>query len=161
VAGQVLSEFFTNRKENIPLTFSEDCLYLNIYTPADLTKSSRLPVSMGTTCQNLPIPSSGITRCRLGEGNKGSLEQGHQGPGAIQGPRASFHYRKCKFSLPQFPPVTPGAWGDSNAPEFSLPHNKCWGWRQSGSISKVLFLHEVNNLSGFFNSSFPFLIFLT
>uniref|UniRef100_A0A8C0WZI3 Carboxylic ester hydrolase n=1 Tax=Castor canadensis TaxID=51338 RepID=A0A8C0WZI3_CASCN len=44
VAGQVLSEFFTNRKENIPLTFSEDCLYLNIYTPADLTKSSRLPV---------------------------------------------------------------------------------------------------------------------
>ncbi|XP_053458032.1 liver carboxylesterase 1-like isoform X2 [Nycticebus coucang] len=44
VAGQVLSELFTNRKENIPLKFSEDCLYLNIYTPADLTKKSRLPV---------------------------------------------------------------------------------------------------------------------
>uniref|UniRef100_A0A2K5QVE6 Carboxylic ester hydrolase n=1 Tax=Cebus imitator TaxID=2715852 RepID=A0A2K5QVE6_CEBIM len=44
VAGQVLSEFFTNRKENIPLKFSEDCLYLNIYTPADLAKKSRLPV---------------------------------------------------------------------------------------------------------------------
>ncbi|XP_003792596.1 liver carboxylesterase 1-like isoform X1 [Otolemur garnettii] len=44
VAGQMLSELFTNRKENIPLKFSEDCLYLNIYTPADLTKKSRLPV---------------------------------------------------------------------------------------------------------------------
>uniref|UniRef100_A0A8P0NBK2 Carboxylic ester hydrolase n=2 Tax=Canis lupus familiaris TaxID=9615 RepID=A0A8P0NBK2_CANLF len=44
VGGQVLSELFTNRKDNIPLKFSEDCLYLNIYTPADLTKNSRLPV---------------------------------------------------------------------------------------------------------------------
>ncbi|XP_077842164.1 liver carboxylesterase 1 isoform X2 [Macaca mulatta] len=44
VAGQVLSELFTNRKENIPLKLSEDCLYLNIYTPADLTKKNRLPV---------------------------------------------------------------------------------------------------------------------
>ncbi|MBZ3874876.1 Carboxylesterase 1D [Sciurus carolinensis] len=44
VAGQVLSELFTNRKENIPLTFSEDCLYLNIYTPADLAGRGRLPV---------------------------------------------------------------------------------------------------------------------
>ncbi|XP_015426444.1 PREDICTED: liver carboxylesterase 1-like [Myotis davidii] len=44
VSAQVLSELFTNRKENIPLTFSEDCLYLNIYTPADLKRKSRLPV---------------------------------------------------------------------------------------------------------------------
>uniref|UniRef100_A0A8C6B803 Carboxylic ester hydrolase n=1 Tax=Monodon monoceros TaxID=40151 RepID=A0A8C6B803_MONMO len=44
VAGQVISELFTNRKENINLRFSEDCLYLNIYTPADLRKRSRLPV---------------------------------------------------------------------------------------------------------------------
>ncbi|XP_055001485.1 liver carboxylesterase 1 [Sorex araneus] len=44
VGGQVLSELITNRKENIPLKFSEDCLYLNIYTPADLSKKSRLPV---------------------------------------------------------------------------------------------------------------------
>lgn len=44
MGGQVLSELFTNRKENIALKFSEDCLYLNIYTPADLTKKSRLPV---------------------------------------------------------------------------------------------------------------------
>ncbi|KAM5262697.1 carboxylesterase 1D-like [Ctenodactylus gundi] len=44
VGGQVLSELFTNRKENVPLKFSEDCLYLNIYTPADLKKKSRLPV---------------------------------------------------------------------------------------------------------------------
>uniref|UniRef100_A0A2K5Q1E2 Carboxylic ester hydrolase n=1 Tax=Cebus imitator TaxID=2715852 RepID=A0A2K5Q1E2_CEBIM len=43
-AGQFLSELFTNRKEDIPLKFSEDCLYLNIYTPADLAKESRLPV---------------------------------------------------------------------------------------------------------------------
>ncbi|XP_058562755.1 liver carboxylesterase 1 isoform X2 [Neofelis nebulosa] len=43
VGGQVLSDLFTNRKENIPLKFSEDCLYLNIYTPADLRKN-RLPV---------------------------------------------------------------------------------------------------------------------
>nr|XP_008521877.1 PREDICTED: liver carboxylesterase-like [Equus przewalskii] len=44
VAGQMLSDLFTNRKENISVQFSEDCLYLNIYTPADLTKESRLPV---------------------------------------------------------------------------------------------------------------------
>ncbi|XP_077607495.1 liver carboxylesterase 1 [Crocuta crocuta] len=44
VAGQMISELFTNRKENIPLKFSEDCLYLNIYTPADLRKKSKLPV---------------------------------------------------------------------------------------------------------------------
>ncbi|XP_070469776.1 liver carboxylesterase 1-like isoform X1 [Equus przewalskii] len=44
VAGQMLSDLFTNRKENIPVQISEDCLYLNIYTPADLTKKSRLPV---------------------------------------------------------------------------------------------------------------------
>ncbi|XP_017917494.1 PREDICTED: liver carboxylesterase isoform X3 [Capra hircus] len=44
VGAQLLSDLFTNRKESISLTFSEDCLYLNIYTPADLTKRSRLPV---------------------------------------------------------------------------------------------------------------------
>uniref|UniRef100_A0A2K5DBV8 Carboxylic ester hydrolase n=1 Tax=Aotus nancymaae TaxID=37293 RepID=A0A2K5DBV8_AOTNA len=44
VAGQVLFELFTNHKQNIPLKYSEDCLYLNIYTPADLAKKSRLPV---------------------------------------------------------------------------------------------------------------------
>uniref|UniRef100_I3NH64 Carboxylic ester hydrolase n=1 Tax=Ictidomys tridecemlineatus TaxID=43179 RepID=I3NH64_ICTTR len=42
--GQKVSDLLTNRKENIPLQFSEDCLYLNIYTPADLTRRSRLPV---------------------------------------------------------------------------------------------------------------------
>ncbi|XP_051025088.1 liver carboxylesterase 1-like [Acomys russatus] len=42
--GKMLSDLFTNRKESIPFTFSEDCLYLNIYTPVDLTKSNRLPV---------------------------------------------------------------------------------------------------------------------
>ncbi|XP_052584925.1 liver carboxylesterase 1-like isoform X2 [Peromyscus californicus insignis] len=43
-AAQTIAKHFTNRKETIPHTFSEDCLYLNIYTPADLTKHSRLPV---------------------------------------------------------------------------------------------------------------------
>ncbi|KAM9192144.1 LOW QUALITY PROTEIN: putative inactive carboxylesterase 4, partial [Dugong dugon] len=47
VTGQMLSELITNRKENLPLKFSEDCLYLNIDTPADLTRKSRLPVSSG------------------------------------------------------------------------------------------------------------------
>uniref|UniRef100_G3UGH4 Carboxylic ester hydrolase n=1 Tax=Loxodonta africana TaxID=9785 RepID=G3UGH4_LOXAF len=43
-SGQLLSELFANGKENIPLKFSEDCLYLNIYTPADLRRKNRLPV---------------------------------------------------------------------------------------------------------------------
>uniref|UniRef100_A0A2K5KYU5 Carboxylesterase type B domain-containing protein n=1 Tax=Cercocebus atys TaxID=9531 RepID=A0A2K5KYU5_CERAT len=43
-AGQFLSDLLSNRKENISLMVSEDCLYLNIYTPADLTKKNRLPV---------------------------------------------------------------------------------------------------------------------
>ncbi|XP_054308730.1 putative inactive carboxylesterase 4 [Pongo pygmaeus] len=43
-AGQLISELLTNRKENIPLKISEDCFYLDIYTPADLTKKNRLPV---------------------------------------------------------------------------------------------------------------------
>ncbi|XP_074149551.1 liver carboxylesterase 1-like [Sminthopsis crassicaudata] len=42
------SEFFRNlysiRNKSISLTYSEDCLYLNIYTPANLTKESKLPV---------------------------------------------------------------------------------------------------------------------
>lgn len=41
----MLSDLFTNRKERLTPEFSEDCLYLNIYTPADLTKRGRLPVS--------------------------------------------------------------------------------------------------------------------
>ncbi|XP_059118673.1 carboxylesterase 1E-like isoform X1 [Peromyscus eremicus] len=44
VRGQMVNDLLTNRKERIPLQFSEDCLYMNIYTPADLTRSSRLPV---------------------------------------------------------------------------------------------------------------------
>ncbi|XP_031196723.1 liver carboxylesterase 1 [Mastomys coucha] len=43
-AAQRIAELFTNRKTITPHKFSEDCLYLNIYTPADLTKNSRLPV---------------------------------------------------------------------------------------------------------------------
>jgi hypothetical protein len=39
---------FSTEKEILPLKISEDCLYLNIYSPADLTKSSQLPVSAGT-----------------------------------------------------------------------------------------------------------------
>ncbi|XP_072488376.1 liver carboxylesterase 1-like [Notamacropus eugenii] len=35
---------YSIRNESISLTYSEDCLYLNIYTPANLTKKSNLPV---------------------------------------------------------------------------------------------------------------------
>ncbi|XP_012508113.1 PREDICTED: liver carboxylesterase 1-like, partial [Propithecus coquereli] len=62
VAGQLLSDLFTNRKENITLKLSEDCLYLNIYTPADLTKKSRLPV-LSPLAKNLfhrAISQSGV-----------------------------------------------------------------------------------------------------
>ncbi|XP_051025304.1 carboxylesterase 1C-like, partial [Acomys russatus] len=44
VLGKMLSDMFSTQKENISLKFSEDCLYMNIYTPADLPSSSRLPV---------------------------------------------------------------------------------------------------------------------
>jgi hypothetical protein len=47
--GQAVNDLITNRKEKIHLEFSEDCLYLNIYTPADFSKNSRLPVSFETT----------------------------------------------------------------------------------------------------------------
>uniref|UniRef100_A0A8C2V0A7 Carboxylic ester hydrolase n=1 Tax=Chinchilla lanigera TaxID=34839 RepID=A0A8C2V0A7_CHILA len=43
VIGQTDSDLVNTRK-NVKLTFSEDCLYLNVYTPADLTRESRLPV---------------------------------------------------------------------------------------------------------------------
>ncbi|XP_023577527.1 liver carboxylesterase 1-like isoform X2 [Octodon degus] len=43
VAGQTSLDIENTRK-SITVTFSEDCLYLNIYTPADLTRKSRLPV---------------------------------------------------------------------------------------------------------------------
>ncbi|XP_043840656.1 liver carboxylesterase 1-like isoform X2 [Dromiciops gliroides] len=42
--GQLFSNLFTNRNEKISLEMSEDCLYLNIYSPADLTKKMKLPV---------------------------------------------------------------------------------------------------------------------
>ncbi|XP_023421784.1 carboxylesterase 1D-like isoform X2 [Cavia porcellus] len=44
VEGKKLSELFKIINEKIPFTFAEDCLYLNIYTPANLTKNSSLPV---------------------------------------------------------------------------------------------------------------------
>lgn len=70
--GKILSDLFTNRKESIPLTFSEDCLYLNIYTPADLTKSNRLPVNMGTTDLGSWFPASGCSvQVEPGEGSWG------------------------------------------------------------------------------------------
>ncbi|KAK7803211.1 hypothetical protein U0070_025695, partial [Myodes glareolus] len=46
VTGRIVNDLLTNRKESVPLQFSEDCLYLNIYTPADLKRSHRLPVSV-------------------------------------------------------------------------------------------------------------------
>ena len=46
--AKLISDMFSTKKEILPLKISEDCLYLNIYSPADLTKSSQLPVSAGT-----------------------------------------------------------------------------------------------------------------
>ena len=45
--GEMASDLLSNGMESVKPKFSEDCLYLNIYTPADLTKRSRLPVSGG------------------------------------------------------------------------------------------------------------------
>ncbi|XP_016835184.2 liver carboxylesterase 1-like isoform X1 [Cricetulus griseus] len=42
--GPVLSDVFTNQLEGVPLEYSEDCLYLNIYSPTDLTTKAKLPV---------------------------------------------------------------------------------------------------------------------
>ncbi|XP_021076001.1 carboxylesterase 1E-like [Mus pahari] len=45
VLGQMVNDLITNHKEKIRLQFSEDCLYLNVYTPIDLMKTNnRLPV---------------------------------------------------------------------------------------------------------------------
>uniref|UniRef100_A0A8C9QL33 Carboxylic ester hydrolase n=1 Tax=Spermophilus dauricus TaxID=99837 RepID=A0A8C9QL33_SPEDA len=81
--GQKVSELLTNRKENIPLQFSEDCLYLNIYTPADVTRRSSLPVSAGPTGQDLGVSVSGISGS---EGHEGSLGEGHHSTGDEHSP---------------------------------------------------------------------------
>lgn len=44
VLGQFLSDVITNRKEKVILQMSEDCLYLNIYTPVSTEKQEKLPV---------------------------------------------------------------------------------------------------------------------
>ncbi|XP_040501873.1 fatty acyl-CoA hydrolase precursor, medium chain isoform X1 [Gallus gallus] len=44
VLGQFESDYVTNRKEKIILQMSEDCLYLNIYTPVSTEKQEKLPV---------------------------------------------------------------------------------------------------------------------
>lgn len=41
----MVNDLIENNKEKTRLQFSEDCLYLNVYTPADLMKKgNRLPV---------------------------------------------------------------------------------------------------------------------
>ncbi|KAM9756758.1 liver carboxylesterase-like isoform 2-T2 [Dama dama] len=44
VLAEMSSELISIGTESIKPKISEDCLYLNIYTPADLTKRSKLPV---------------------------------------------------------------------------------------------------------------------
>ncbi|XP_009915721.1 fatty acyl-CoA hydrolase precursor, medium chain isoform X2 [Haliaeetus albicilla] len=44
VQGQVFSDFITNRKEKVLLQVSENCLYLNVYTPVSTEKQEKLPV---------------------------------------------------------------------------------------------------------------------
>ncbi|NXU24200.1 SASB hydrolase, partial [Thalassarche chlororhynchos] len=43
--GQFFSDIITNRKEKVLLQVSEDCLYLNVYTPVSTEKQEKLPVS--------------------------------------------------------------------------------------------------------------------
>ncbi|KAM8799200.1 fatty acyl-CoA hydrolase precursor, medium chain-like [Eudromia elegans] len=42
--GQFFSDYITNRKEKVPLEMSEDCLYLNVYTPSGAEEQEKLPV---------------------------------------------------------------------------------------------------------------------
>ncbi|XP_065517702.1 fatty acyl-CoA hydrolase precursor, medium chain-like [Lathamus discolor] len=42
--GQFFSDYITNRKEKVILQMSEDCLYLNVYTPISTGKQEKLPV---------------------------------------------------------------------------------------------------------------------
>ncbi|XP_054026174.1 fatty acyl-CoA hydrolase precursor, medium chain-like [Dryobates pubescens] len=44
VKGQYLSNAVTNRKEKVALQVSEDCLYLNVYTPVSTEAPEKLPV---------------------------------------------------------------------------------------------------------------------
>ncbi|XP_009952219.1 PREDICTED: fatty acyl-CoA hydrolase precursor, medium chain-like, partial [Leptosomus discolor] len=44
VQGQVFSDIITNRKEKVLLQVSEDCLYLNVYTPISTENEEKLPV---------------------------------------------------------------------------------------------------------------------
>ncbi|XP_031977988.1 fatty acyl-CoA hydrolase precursor, medium chain-like [Corvus moneduloides] len=44
VQGQYFSDIITNRKEKVLLQVSEDCLYLNVYTPVSTGKQEKLPV---------------------------------------------------------------------------------------------------------------------
>ncbi|KAM6409219.1 fatty acyl-CoA hydrolase precursor, medium chain-like isoform 2-T2 [Rhynochetos jubatus] len=44
VQGQLFSDMITNRKEKVLLQVSEDCLYLNVYTPVSAEKQEKLPV---------------------------------------------------------------------------------------------------------------------
>lgn len=67
--GPVLSAVSANQLEDVPLEYSEDCLYLNIYSPADLTSKGKLPVS--TPWKSAPwgfsIPDF-LRQFRVGEG---------------------------------------------------------------------------------------------
>nr|XP_060643796.1 fatty acyl-CoA hydrolase precursor, medium chain-like isoform X2 [Anolis sagrei ordinatus] len=44
VMGQGLSDAFTNKKEKVSLEVSEDCLYLNIFSPVHADKKAKQPV---------------------------------------------------------------------------------------------------------------------
>jgi carboxylesterase type B len=100
--GQVLLQIFTNKKETILLTFSEDCLYLNIYPPANLAKNSRLQVSLWTTGQDLLVTASRISRYKLKEMKKAG-DRETKGQECFSDPEFSFITGSTSFPYLSFP----------------------------------------------------------
>lgn len=85
----------------ISVSISEDCLYLNIYTPVDATRKSSLPVRLGSIGIKLMGSSIRIVHY-LSDSDEGILEQMQHEPRQILCSVDSFHHRKYKFHEPSF-----------------------------------------------------------
>lgn len=68
VRGQFFSDLITNRKEKVLLQVSEDCLYLNVYTPVSTEAPEKLPVSrmINPLAKSFPCKPTAYANCRLG-----------------------------------------------------------------------------------------------